>query len=242
MRVRGGTRFSWDRQELHMPSGIFDYTALKLPSHLCKSRCRLSNLVLLACTLLITFSGAGLNSLLPRGMYAESTGAHTVAHPITRNEIHRWKLYEPDNAFRPIFRHERPCGSRGMQARTNTRWTLWPKRPSIFRTPSELDANKHADQKMEITDAREAVERAEDARITTLRKEAAEREQNTMIVKVKAQADAVQSEQHAAESKLQAQQSQQQAEQAKLDTEPAQAAKAQADEARAQADAPGRHP
>jgi outer membrane protein OmpA-like peptidoglycan-associated protein len=88
------------------------------------------------------------------------------------------------------------------------------------------------------------VERAEDARITTLRKQAAEREQNTVIAKNQAQADAAQSQQQAAASQLQAQQSalqaqqaNQQAEQAKLDAESAQAAKAQADAARAQAEA-----
>jgi outer membrane protein OmpA-like peptidoglycan-associated protein len=77
-----------------------------------------------------------------------------------------------------------------------------------------------------------------------LRKQAAEREQNTVIAKNQAQADAAQSQQQAAasqlqaqQSALQAQQSAQQAQQAKLDAESAQAAKAQADAARAQAEA-----
>ncbi len=166
-------------------------------------------------------------SLLPRGMYAESTGAHTVAHPITRNERSPLELYEADNALRIA----QDAGADKYAP------DIMAKAALDLQNASELDANKHADRKMEITDAREAVERAEDARITTLRKEAAEREQNTVIAKDKAQADAVQSEQHATESKLQAQQSQQQAEQAKLDTESAQAAKARADEARAQAEA-----
>ncbi len=83
---------------------------------------------------------------------------------------------------------------------------------------------------MEITDAREAVERAEDARIASLRKQAAEEKAATIMAKDKAQADAAQAQQQAAESQMQAQQAQLQAEQA-------QAAKAQADAARAQAEA-----
>ena len=113
-----------------------------------------------------------------------------------------------------------------------------------LQNASDLDGSKSGDRKMEITNAREAVERAEDARITTLRKQAAEREQNTVIAKDQAQADAAQSQQQAAASQLQAQQSAQQAEQsaqqaqqAKLDAESAQVAKAQADAARAQAEA-----
>jgi outer membrane protein OmpA-like peptidoglycan-associated protein len=97
---------------------------------------------------------------------------------------------------------------------------------------------------MEITDAREAVQRAEDARITTLRKQAAEREANTLTAKNEAEAQAAQSQaeaakaaQQAADSQQQAAQSQMAAQQAKLDADQAQAAKAQADAARAQAEA-----
>src|ERR1035441_411259 len=102
-----------------------------------------------------------------------------------------------------------------------------------LQNASDLDGSKSGDRKMEITNAREAVERAEDARITALRKEEAERQANTVIAKNQAQADAAQSQQQAAASQLQAQQSAQQAEQsaqqaqqAKLDAESAQVAKA----------------
>jgi outer membrane protein OmpA-like peptidoglycan-associated protein len=99
-----------------------------------------------------------------------------------------------------------------------------------LRNASDIDGSKHRDEKMEITDAREAVERAEDARIATLRKQAAEREAATVAAKDQAQQDAAVSQQQAAQSQAQAQQAQLQAEQA-------QAAKAQADAARAQAEA-----
>jgi outer membrane protein OmpA-like peptidoglycan-associated protein len=166
-------------------------------------------------------------SLLPRGMYAESAGAHTVTHPITRNERSPLELYEADNALRIA----QDAGADKYAADIMAKATL------DLQNASDLDGDKHGDLKMEISDAREAVERAEDARITALRKQAAERVQNTVIAKDQAQADAAQSQQRAAESQLQAQQSAQQAQQAKLDAESAQVAKAQADAARAQAEA-----
>jgi outer membrane protein OmpA-like peptidoglycan-associated protein len=86
-----------------------------------------------------------------------------------------------------------------------------------------IQGNKKGDRKMEITFARQAVQRAEDARIVTLRKQAAERQLNAELAKRDAQA--------------QAQQSQLQAQQAQLDAARAQAAKAQADADRARAEA-----
>jgi outer membrane protein OmpA-like peptidoglycan-associated protein len=100
-----------------------------------------------------------------------------------------------------------------------------------------LDGSKHGDRKMEITEAREAVERAEDARITSLRKQAADRAQAQVAAKEQAQADAALSQQQAAQAQANAAQSQVVAQQAKHDAEQAQIAKAQADAARAQAEA-----
>jgi outer membrane protein OmpA-like peptidoglycan-associated protein len=165
--------------------------------------------------------------LLPRGTYAETEGAHTVANPITRNEHSPLELYEADNALRIA-----------QNAGADKYAPEIMKQAELdLQNASDLDGNKHRDEKMEITDAREAVERAEDARITTLRKQAAEREANTVMAKDKAQADAAQSAQQAAESQQQAAQSQMAAQQAKLEADQAQAAKAQADAARAQAEA-----
>ena len=103
-----------------------------------------------------------------------------------------------------------------------------------LQNASDMDSNKHRDEKMEITNAREAVERAEDARITTLRKQAAEREAATVAAKNEAQAQAAQSQLEAQQSQRQAQQSQMPAQKAQLEAEQAQAAKAQADAERAQ--------
>jgi outer membrane protein OmpA-like peptidoglycan-associated protein len=106
-----------------------------------------------------------------------------------------------------------------------------------IQNASDLDANKHRDEKMEITEAREAVERAEDARITSLRKQAAEKQAADLAAKNAAQQQAAESQAQAAQSQLQAQQAQLAAQQSQLAAQQAQAAKAQADAARAQAEA-----
>jgi len=172
--------------------------------------------------------------LLPRGAYAETAGAHSVPHPITRNEHSPLELYEADNAVRI-------AQDTGADTYASE---IMQKAKLDLQNASDLDGNKHRDVKMEITDAREAVQRAEDARITTLRKQAAEREANTLTAKNEAEAQAAQSQaeaakaaQQAADSQQQAAQSQMAAQQAKLDADQAQAAKAQADAARAQAEA-----
>ena len=82
---------------------------------------------------------------------------------------------------------------------------------------------RKSDKKQEITYSREAVERAEDARISSLRKQAAEHQRQTEEAKV--------------EAENQAAQSQVQAQQAALEAQRAAAAKAQADADRAHAEA-----
>jgi outer membrane protein OmpA-like peptidoglycan-associated protein len=165
--------------------------------------------------------------LLPRGTYAETAGAHTVRNPITRNERSPLELYEADNAVR--IAQEAGADKYAPEIMSKAKLDL--------QDASEIDADKRGDHKMEITHAREAVERAEDARITTLRKQAAERDANNVMAKNQAQAEAAQSQQQAAQSQLDAQKSQMQAQQAQLQAEQAQASKAQADAARAQAEA-----
>lgn len=172
--------------------------------------------------------------LLPRGTYSETAGAHTVTNPIGRNEHSPLELYEADNAVR--IAQETGADKYAPEIMENAKLDL--------RNASDMDGNKHRDVKMEITNAREAVERAEDARVTTLRKQAAEREAATVAAKNQAQEEAAvsqqqaaQSQQQAAQSQLDAQKAEMQAQQAKLQTEQAEADKAQADAARAQAEA-----
>jgi outer membrane protein OmpA-like peptidoglycan-associated protein len=165
--------------------------------------------------------------LLPRGAYAETAGAHAVSNPITRNEHSPLELYEADNALRIA----QDAGADKYAPE------IMKKAELDVQNASDMDGDKHRDEKMEITNAREAVERAEDARIISLRKQAAELQANTVIAKNNAEAQAAQSAQQAAESAQQAAQSQAAAQQAKLEADQAQAAKAQADAARAQAEA-----
>jgi len=165
--------------------------------------------------------------LLPRGAYAETAGAHTVEHPITRNEHSPLELFEADNALRIA----QDSGADQYAPE------IMEKVKLDIRNASDLDVGKHRDEKMEITEAREAVERAEDARITSLRKQAAEKQAADLAAKNAAQQQAAESQAQAAASQLQAQQAQLAAQQSQLATQQAQAAKAQADADRAKAEA-----
>ena len=159
-------------------------------------------------------------SLLPRGLYTETAGAHSNMNPITRNEHSPLELFEAYNALRIA----QNAGADKYAA------DIMGEAKRDLENAAAMDSNKHRDEKMEITHAREAVQRAEDARITSLRKQAEEKSQEQIAAKNKAQADA-------AQSQLQAQQSALQAEQSQLEAQRAQAEKAQADAARAQAEA-----
>jgi outer membrane protein OmpA-like peptidoglycan-associated protein len=153
-------------------------------------------------------------TLFPHGMYdAETEGSHTVMNPITRNEHSPLELYEAYNAL--AFAQAAGAEKYSPQ--------IYAQANQDLLNAAQIDQNKHRDEKMEITFAREAVERAEDARVDTLRKKAAERQRNAELAKNEAQ-------QQAAQSQLQA-------EQAQLAAAQAEAAKQQADAARAEAEA-----
>lgn len=152
-------------------------------------------------------------SLLPRGLYAPTAGSDTVANPITRNEKSPLELYQAYNAVRIAT----AAGAEKYAP------DIMAEAKQDLRNAADIDSNKHGDRKTEITFARGAVQRAEDARIVTLRKQAAERQRNAEVAKQQAQA--------------QAEQSQLQAQQAALAAQQAQAAKAQADADRARAEA-----
>jgi outer membrane protein OmpA-like peptidoglycan-associated protein len=158
--------------------------------------------------------------LLPRGTYAETAGAHTVTNPITRDEHSPLELFEADNAVRIA----RDAGADKYAPEIMAQAKL------DLKNASDIDMSKHGDQKMEITNAREAVERAEDARIASLRKQAAEQQAATVTAKDEAQQQAAQAQVQAAQAQVQAAQAQDQAAQA-------QASKEQADAARTQAEA-----
>jgi outer membrane protein OmpA-like peptidoglycan-associated protein len=151
--------------------------------------------------------------LLPRGQYTITAGAHTNVDPITRDEHSPLELYEAHNAVRL---------AELAGAAQYSPDTLAGAKTALLNA-DEMDKNKHRDEKVEITYAREAVQRAEDARIDTLRKQAAERAKNAENAKNQAQADAATAQQQAADAQQQA--------------ADAQAAKAKADADRAAAEA-----
>jgi outer membrane protein OmpA-like peptidoglycan-associated protein len=145
-------------------------------------------------------------SLLPRGAYAETEGSKSVLNPITRDEKSPLEFYQANNAVRIA------------QAAGAEKYAPDIMREAMedLKNAADIDSNKKGDRKMEITYARQAVERAEDARLVTLRAQAAERQRNAQDAKVEAQAQAQQSE---------------------LEAERAKAAQAQADAERARAEA-----
>lgn len=151
--------------------------------------------------------------LLPRGGYTMTAGAHTNVDPITRNEHSPLELYEAHNAVRLAELAGAAHYSPEILAGAKT----------ALLNADQMDNNKQRDEKLEITFAREAVQRAEDARIDTLRKQAAETARNAENAKNQAQADAATAQQQAALSQQQA--------------ADAQAAKAKADADRAAAEA-----
>jgi len=159
-------------------------------------------------------------SLLPRGTYAQTDGSKTVMNPITQKEKSPLELYEANNAVRIAQNTGADQYAADIMREAN----------QDLKNASDIDTNKKGDRKMEITFARQAVQRAEDARIVTLRKQAAERQLNAEIAKRDAQAQAQQSELDRQKAAMLAQQSQ-------MDAAKAQAAKAQADAERAQAEA-----
>jgi outer membrane protein OmpA-like peptidoglycan-associated protein len=157
-------------------------------------------------------------SLLPKGLYAPTEGAKSVMHPITDREHTPLALYEAYNAQRIA----QNTGADKYAA------DIMHEVATDLQNAQGMQDNKHRDVKMEFTYAREAVQRAEDARITTLRKQADERQREAQDAKAKAQADAQ-------ASQLQAAQSQADAQKAALAQAQAEAAKARADAEAAQA-------
>jgi outer membrane protein OmpA-like peptidoglycan-associated protein len=152
-------------------------------------------------------------ALLPRGLYANTEGSKSVQHPITDREHTPLALYEAYNA-------QRIAESVGADKYAPD---IMKEVSTDIENASGEQANKHRDVKMEFTFARSAVQRSEDARIVTLRKQAEQRQQEAQDAKVAAQQQAAQSQIDAANAQAQA--------------DAAAAAQARAEAAKAKADA-----
>ena len=152
-------------------------------------------------------------TLLPKGLYAATSGANSIWHPITDREHYPLALYEAHNAARI---------ARGVGADKYAA-DIMAEVDTNLRNADAMQSNAHRDVHMIFTEAREATQRAEDARITTLRKEADESARNETAAKELAQSNAAQSQIEAANARARA--------------DAAAAAKAQADAQRARAEA-----
>ena len=151
--------------------------------------------------------------LLPKGLYANTAGAKSIDHPITDRDHTPLALYEAYNA-------QRIAQSVGADKYAPD---IMKEVATDIQNAQDIQSSKHRDVKMEFTYARSAVQRSEDARIVTLRKQADERQKEAQDAKVAAQ--------------QQAQQSQLQAVQSQADADAAAAAQARAEAAKARADA-----
>jgi outer membrane protein OmpA-like peptidoglycan-associated protein len=151
--------------------------------------------------------------LLPRGTYAQTEGSTSNLNPITRNEKSPLELYQANNAIRIA------------QAAGADKYApeIMKEAMQDLHNATAIDQNKKGNRMLEVTFARQAVQRAEDARLVTLRRQAAERELASENAKRDAQS--------------QAQQSQLEAQQSQLAAERARAAQAEADADRARAEA-----
>lgn len=153
--------------------------------------------------------------LLPRGLYANTEGAKSQADPITNREHVPLALYEAYNA-------QRIARNAGADKYASD---IMAEVSRDVQNAQDMQNNKHRDVKMIFTYARQAVQRSEDARIVTLRKQAAERQQQAQDAKTAAQNQAQQAQLAAVQAQAQA------------DASAAQRAQAEADRARADAEA-----
>jgi outer membrane protein OmpA-like peptidoglycan-associated protein len=155
--------------------------------------------------------------LLPKGLYADTQGAKSVSHPITDREHTPLALYEAYNA-------QRIAESVGADQDAPD---IMKEVATDLQNAQDIQSGKSRDVKMEFTYARSAVQRSEDARIVTLRKQAQQRQQDAQDDKLKAQQDAQQSQAQA--DAATAAQSQAEAAKARADAEAANARAAAAE-------------
>ncbi len=159
-------------------------------------------------------------TLLPRGLYSRTNGSKTVLDPITRNERSPLEYYEALNAQRIAKLAGADQDAPDIMAKVQEDLT----------NATAIDQNKKGDSKLEITFARDAVQRSEDARIASIRKQVARDRQAEVDARQAAQ-------QQAAASQLQAQQSAIDAERAQAAADREAAERARAETAAANANA-----
>jgi outer membrane protein OmpA-like peptidoglycan-associated protein len=156
-------------------------------------------------------------TLLPRGAYSTTNGAHSVMDPITRNDQSPLELYEAINAVQiaKAAGADRLATDSFQSAMQN------------LQNAQAMDT-RHKNVKQEITYARAAVQAAEDSRVIAIRKQ-------KEMDEAAQQREKEQAQQAAQQSALQAQQAQMDAQKAQLQAQQAAAQQAQAEAQAAQA-------
>ena len=158
-------------------------------------------------------------ALLPRGLYANTEGSKAVMHPITDREHTPLALFEAYNAQRIALNAGADKYAPDIMHEVD----------QDLQNAQQIQSSKHRDVKLEFTYARNAVQRAEDARLVSLRKEAAERQQQA-----RDQAAAAQQQAQTRTAEAQAQADREAAQRAQAEAQRSKAEVAAAD-ARAQA-------
>jgi len=133
-------------------------------------------------------------SLLPKGLYAPTAGQNAIEHPISDRMHTPLALFEAWNA-------ERIAKSVGAEKYAPE---IWQKAETELTNANDIQNGKNRDVKMLFTYARSATQNFEDARVSTLRKQAAERSAQQVADKNAAQAQAAESAQQAALAQQQA--------------------------------------
>ncbi|MGA7524710.1 MAG: OmpA family protein [Acidobacteriaceae bacterium] len=165
-------------------------------------------------------------NLLPRGVYAQTDGRHSVLHPITRNDRSPLDLYEAINAVQI-------ADAEGAEQYAPD--SMASAKQDLYNA-QQMDIHQK-EMKQEITYAREAVQTAEDSRILTIRKKQADEQAAQRAAEEAAKKQAQASALAAEAAHQQQQQAEQQAAAAQLQQQQAEAAAAtaQAEQAKAQA-------
>jgi outer membrane protein OmpA-like peptidoglycan-associated protein len=165
-------------------------------------------------------------NLLPRGAYMMQTaGEHTVLNPVKPNDKSPLQIYEAINAVQIA------------EATGAAKYTpdILAKAKQELQNAQDMDTKK-SDRKEMITYARGAVQDAEDARVSTLRKIQEEKARQQETDKQQAQLAAQQAQAAAQQAQIEAQQQALQAAQADAQRAQAEAAAANARAAQAAAE------
>jgi outer membrane protein OmpA-like peptidoglycan-associated protein len=163
--------------------------------------------------------------LLPRGLYAPTTGQDANSMPVTDRQHTPLALFEA---------YEAQSVARSAEAQKYAP-EIFRKGETQLQNAQQMQDNKHRDVKMIFTYSRGATQTFEDARIVSLRKQAEERAAAQVRAKEDAQAAAAAASERAAAANAQAAQAQQQEAQAQKAQASAEAAQSQAEAATARA-------